>query len=108
MCISTFSCVHTPFVHVMMRHLTVFPLIIQPGSKFPDHVNISRILVWKSNRQLQKHIMDLFEVIKCSTQVPTVHYVHNFKGITYKSESPDSPALLNCFPINICSTVLPA
>jgi hypothetical protein len=57
----------------MMRHLTVFPLIIQPGSKFPDHVNISRILVWKSNRQLQKHIMDLFEVIKCSTQVPTVH-----------------------------------
>jgi hypothetical protein len=59
-------------------------------------------------RQLQKHIMDLFEVVKCSTQVHTVHYMHNFKGITYKCEFPDSPALLNCFPINICATVLEA
>ena len=85
----------------MIRHLTVFTLIILPGSKFPDLVNISRILVWKSNRQFQKHIMDLFEVVKCSTQVYKGHYMHNFKGIKYKCESPDSPALLNCFPINI-------
>jgi hypothetical protein len=31
----------TQFVHVMMTRLTVFPLIIQPGNKFPDPVNIS-------------------------------------------------------------------
>ena len=51
---------------------------------------------------------DLFEVVKCSTQVYKGHYMHNFKGIKYKCESPASPALLNCFPVNICSTVLEA
>jgi hypothetical protein len=40
-----------------MRRLTVFPLIIQPGNTFPDHVQIVHvcILVWKSNRQFQKY-----------------------------------------------------
>jgi hypothetical protein len=39
---------------------------------------------------------DLFEVVKCSTQVNKGHYMHTFKGMKYKCESPDSPALLNC------------
>jgi hypothetical protein len=77
-----------------MRRLTVFPLIIQTGNTFPDHVNISRILVWKSNRQFQKYVMDLFEVVKCSTPMYKGRYMHNFKGLKYKCESPDSPVEL--------------
>ena len=80
-----------------MIHLTVFPLSIQPGNTFPDHVNISRILVWKSNRKFQKHVMDLFEVVKCSIPVYIGHYMHNFKRIKYKCESPDSPVELFSF-----------
>jgi len=77
-----------------MRRLAVFHLIIQPGNKFPDHVNISPILVWKSKRQFQKHVMDLFEVVKCSTPVYKGRYMYNFKGIKYKCESSDIPVEL--------------
>jgi hypothetical protein len=42
-----------------------------------------------------EHVMDLFEVVKYSTPV--------YKGLVNLTT-----ALLNSFPVNICSTVLPA
>jgi len=37
-----------------------------------------------------EHVMDLFEVVKCSTPVYKGRYMYNFKGIKYKCEFPDS------------------
>ena len=77
---------------VIMRRLKVLHLIIQPGNKFTDHVNISPYISMDIKQRVPEAPNGSLR--NGSTPVFKGRYIYTFKEMQYKCESSNSPVEL--------------